>query len=364
MKSRMERKVGVNFYDNLPLRFERNDGQTDARVKFISRGNGYTLFLTPSEAVLASARAGKKGVLRVRMVGANPHARIEGIDQLAGRSNYFIGNDPNKWRTNIPSYSKVRYGNVYPGVDLVYYGARQRQLEYDFIVAPGANPATIKLRFEGSTQLELNSNGDLTVRLAGSGEVINHAPVIYQERNREKVNGKFVLEGKDAVRFQLAAYDRKRAMNIDPGLVFLTYLGGSPGTSPNGNDQGNAIVIDSSGNVFVTGPAASANFPTTGGAFQTTNDAASANTVTGFVTKLNAGGSTLAYSTFLGGNGHELPTGIAVDSKSGDAYVMGRSESITNAGCTAAGTPTGCCTGGWHRYLRPFSHHCGRVSDC
>jgi len=111
-----------NPYDKLPLRFERNDGQTDVRVKFISRGEGYTLFLTPSEAVLARAHRTRKEVLRVKMVGANPQARIEGIDQLAGKSNYFIGNDSKKWRTNIPSYSKVRYRDVYPGIDLVYYG--------------------------------------------------------------------------------------------------------------------------------------------------------------------------------------------------------------------------------------------------
>jgi len=159
-----------NPYDKLPLRFERNDGQTDARVKFISRGEGYTLFLTPSEAVLSSVRGKKKDVLRVKMVGANPQARIEGIDQLAGRSNYFIGGDPKKWRTNIPSYSKVRYRDVYPGIDLVYYGnppvvsaagressqTAQRQLEYDFILAPGANPEAIELRFQGSKELALN----------------------------------------------------------------------------------------------------------------------------------------------------------------------------------------------------------------
>jgi hypothetical protein len=163
----------------LPLRFERNDGQTDARVKFISRGKGYTLFLTPSEAVLRCARKSKSEVLRVTMAGANPNTRIEGMNRLPGRSNYFIGNDAKKWRTNIPAYSSVRDHGVYPGIDLVYYGATRGQLEYDFIVAPGANPRAIKLRFDGSTQLALNPNGDLAVRLVNGGEVINHAPVIY-----------------------------------------------------------------------------------------------------------------------------------------------------------------------------------------
>lgn len=223
-----------------------------------------------------------------------------------------------------------------------------RQLEYDFILAPGANPEAIELRFQGSKELALNSNGDLSVRLADGGEVLHHAPVIYQERDgsREKVNGKFVLKGTDAIGFELASYDRNRAVNIDPGLVFSTYLGGFPGIAADGSsgDQGNAIAVDSHGNVYVTGNAASANFPATVG--QTTNLGAGAGTVTAYVTKLNATGSApLVYSTFLGGNGNDQGNGIAVDSVSGDVYVAGRTDSITNAGCTSAGNPAGCCTG-------------------
>ncbi|MGB6554998.1 MAG: hypothetical protein WBE78_16025, partial [Candidatus Binataceae bacterium] len=149
----------TDLYGNMPLSFERNDGQTDAQVKFLSRGNGYTLFLTPAESILALRKSPKEAaaVLRIKMTGANPAPRVEGreTDQLAGRSNYFIGNDPKEWRTNIPSYSRVWYRGVYPGIDLVYYGANQRQLEYDFVVAPGANPDSIGLRFEGAKQLTL-----------------------------------------------------------------------------------------------------------------------------------------------------------------------------------------------------------------
>ena len=352
----------VNRYGKIPLAFERNNGQTAPQVKFLSRGVGYTLFLTPTEAVLALHNPDKrpgaaKGpesvknatqVLRVAMVGVNPKSAVAGEEQLPSKSNYFVGNDPKKWRTNIPMYQRVRYSNVYPGVDLVYYGTGQHQLEYDFVVAPGADPKALALRFTGATNLALNSDGDLRITLADGGEVIHHKPIVYQDVDgrREKVDGKCVLRGKDTIGFELAAYDRRRTVYIDPGLVYSTYLGGSAGASAGRNDdQGNAIAVDSSGNAYVTGPAASADFPTTMGAFQTTNNAVSSDLTNGFVTKLNAAGSALVYSTFLGGSGSELPKGIAVDSLSGDVYVMGRTTSIANASCTAAGTPNTCCTG-------------------
>ncbi|HYK63694.1 MAG TPA: hypothetical protein VEY94_02010 [Patescibacteria group bacterium] len=197
----------IDLYAKRPLSFERNDGQTDAKVKFISRGDGYTLFLSPAEAVLALRTTGKESgqtqkfeseTLRIQLVGANPSAQIEGVDQLAGRSNYFAGRDPRKWHTNIPTYARVRYGNVYSGIDLVYYGASQRQLEYDFVVAPGADPKLIGLRFEGARAMTVNRDGDLILHLAGGSEVVHHAPVIYQERDgkRETVHGNSVLRAR------------------------------------------------------------------------------------------------------------------------------------------------------------------------
>lgn len=324
----------VDLYAKRPLSFERNDGQTDAQVKFISRGDGYTLFLTTAEAVLALRAAGMRfgngkqttsgslakvetEMLRIRLVGANPDARIEAVDRLASKSNYFVGKDPTKWHTNIPGYARVKYRDVYSGIDLVYYGASQRQLEYDFVIAPGANPNAIGLRFEGAKAVTLNRTGDLIVRLADGGEVIHHAPVIYQERDgkRERVDGKAVLKDKDTVGFELAAYDHSRTVFVDPGLSYSTYLGGS------GGDSGQAIAVDAFGFAYLTGITESPDFPTTPGAFKTTPPGGG----NMFVTKMKADGSGLVYSTYLGGDSHDNFEGgyaIAVDSL-GNAYLTG-----------------------------------------
>jgi hypothetical protein len=353
----------VDLYAKRPLSFERNDGQTDAQVKFISRGDCYTLFLTSSDAVLALRKPGRESVkgkhapsaslakdklgsvndiappaaaeairsrpserkpekieseiLRIRLIGANPAARIEAENQLASKSNYFVGRDPGKWHANISNYARVKYRNVYSGIDLVYYGASQRQLEYDFVIAPGADPNLIGLRFEGAKAMALDRAGDLIVRLADGGEVIHHAPVIYQERDgkREKVDGKSVFKGHDAIGFELASYDHARPVFIDPGLSYSTYLGGS------GGDDGQAIAVDASGFAYVTGVTNSADFPTTPGAFKITPPGGG----NMFVTKLQADGSGQVYSTYLGGDAldnFEGGYGITVDS-SGNAYLTG-----------------------------------------
>lgn len=166
-------------YGKLPLSFEANKGQTRPEVKFLSRGSGYSLFLTSSEAVLAlSVASTRQAVVRMKVAGANPVSRVEGLNELPTSHNYFTGNDPSKWRTDIPTYARVKYDEIYPGIDLVYYG-NQQQLEYDFVVAPGADPRTIKLRFDGAESLNLEPNGDLILRTAG-GELRKHKPVIYQ----------------------------------------------------------------------------------------------------------------------------------------------------------------------------------------
>ncbi|MGH7813011.1 MAG: SBBP repeat-containing protein [Candidatus Binataceae bacterium] len=263
-------------------------------------------------------------VLRMELVGANHNAKIEGVDPLPGKSNYFIGSDLKRWHTDIPTYARVRYRNVYPGIDLVYYGTNQRQLEYDFVLSPRANPKAIKLRFDGARKIALNRDGDVIAMLPGGGKVIQHLPAIYQERDghRERIDGRCVLRGKDAVGFEIAKYDRSRAIDIDPGLVYSTYLGGSGSVSAiAGGDSGNGVAVDSSGNAYVTGEAESTDFPITSGAFQIVGGG---NT---FVTEIKPDGMALVYSTYLGGTGGDAGYGIAVDS-AGNAYVTGATASI------------------------------------
>ena len=234
-------------YGNLPLSFEANHGQSDSKVKFLSRGSGYSLFLTSNEAVLVlsqseadesrkasrvartavRARHRKSAVVRMTLVNANPQSQAAGHDELPGKSNYFIGNDPAKWRTNISTYAKVKYEGVYPGVDLVYYG-NQGQLEYDFVVAPGADPGLVTLAFEGAREVHIDARGELVLGVEG-GEVRQHKPVVYQEVAgvKQEVAGRYVMKGTRQVGFRVAAYDPSRPLIIDPVLVYSTYLGGS-----------------------------------------------------------------------------------------------------------------------------------------
>jgi len=318
-------------YGKLPLRFEANRGQTDSRVQFVSRGSGYTLFLASGEAVLNLAKpvnsqrpvlgpatdpaspASPQAVVRLQLAGANAQPIVTQEDELPTRSNYFIGSDPNKWRTDVPNYGRVRYHNVYPGVDLVYYG-NQGQLEHDFVVAPGADPRVVTLAVRGADRLQIEPNGDLAVDTAG-GDLRLLRPEIYQvvDGARRNVPGKYLLEGGNRVGFQIARFDRRRQLVIDPVLLYSTYLGG------NGRDGAAGIAVDTSGNAFVTGETTSTNFPTTTGVFQP----ALAGSGNVFVTKLNATGTALVYSTYLGGTGIEdVGKAIALDS-SGNAYITG-----------------------------------------
>jgi hypothetical protein len=317
-------------YGRLPLQFEANEGQTDERVKFLARGPGHAVFLTPTETVLVLTKPSRRGppglehapnaagiVLRMAVLGANPGAVITGRKQLPGKVHYFIGNELTRWRSNVRTYARVHYQDIYPGIDLVYYG-NERQLEYDFVVRAGANPRSIVLDFEGVQRLEVDAQGDLVLHTA-AGEIRQRKPVMYQEAadGRRPVSGGYVLGGTRRAGFQIDDYDTTRPLIIDPVLVYSTYLGGS------GSDQGAAIAVDAAGNAYVTGSTQSANFPTAAGAFDTTfNGLPDA-----FVTKLDPSGSALVYSTYLGGSDSDQGAAISVDG-AGNAYVTGFTRSF------------------------------------
>jgi hypothetical protein len=321
-------------YGRLPLSFEANEGQCDGRVKFLARGNEYNLFLTPAEAVfvlnkslprkkerlsrepsLSPARV-DTAVVKMKLLGANNTPRVVGADQLPGKSNYFIGNDPTKWKTDVSNYARVRYEQVYPGVDMVYYG-NQRQLEYDFIVSPGTDPRVIRQSFEGARKLRIDRNGDLLVRSDG-GEMRLRKPFVYQitDAGRQEIFSRYQVHGKREISFVLGEYDENKPLVIDPSLSYSTYLGGG-----NGDQQANAIAVDSSGNVYVTGSTSATNFPMMN-PLQGTNGGAE----DVFVTKINAAGSAILYSTYIGGSAAEGGSSIAV-AESGEILVTGGTSS-------------------------------------
>jgi uncharacterized repeat protein (TIGR01451 family) len=325
----------VENYGKLPLSFEVNQGQTDEQVKFLARGEGYTLFLTSQEAVLALQKSEVGGqrvtrtTLEMKVVGTNAKVRVMGAEELLGKSNYFIGNDPKEWRTNIPTYAKVRVEDVYPGIDLVYYGNRG-QLEYDFVVRPGADPKVIRLGLTGASLTKVDAEGDLVVQADG-GEVCWHKPVMYQLASTGKtqetaeripVDGEFTVNGESEVAFNIGDYDGSKALVIDPVLVYSTYLGGSTSTGPYATTSVSAIAVDSSGGAYVAGSTATSDFPTTPYAFQTANHGSG----NAFVSKFTADGSAVVYSTYLGGTGGDVANGLAIDG-AGDAYVTGTTRS-------------------------------------
>ena len=299
----------VSDFGKLPLSFEKNQGQTDASVRFLAHGQGYTLFLTESEAVVAS----KKGPpLRMKFLGGNRTPEVTGVEEMAGKSNYFVGNDPAKWQTNVPAYAKVRYKDLYPGIDLVYYG-NQHQLEYDLVVAPGADPGKIGIEVKAAHKLALSEAGDLVATMSG-GEIRWHKPVVYQEKDgvKREIAAKYVMRGKSGVGFELAEYDRKRALIVDPVLDYSTYLGGS------GQDAANGLALDSSGGAYIAGFTSSSNFPIVN-ALQSTYSGMGC----GFVAKLNQSGSALVYSTYICGSGPlNGVDAIAVDN-TGAVYLSG-----------------------------------------
>jgi Abnormal spindle-like microcephaly-assoc'd, ASPM-SPD-2-Hydin/Beta-propeller repeat len=327
-------------YGKLPLSFEENQGQTAREVRFVSHGSGYELFLTPQEAVLAlrankpldlsplhrtaslralskARQAGHVTAIRMHLEGANPEPRIAGTDRLTTKVNYFIGKDPKKWHADVPSYGRVKYTGVYPGIDLVFYG-NERRLEYDFVIAPGADPKAIALKVDGARKMRVNPHGDLVLSVA-DGEVELRKPIIYQniKGERREIAGRYVLSGDHRVTFAVGTYDFGEPLVLDPVLNYSTYLGGSS------DDVGSGIAVDASGNAFIAGQTFSTDFPPgTRGAVST---APSPNSGAAFVAELNPAGTQLLYSAYLAGtttSSGDIAFAVAVDT-SGKVYLTG-----------------------------------------
>jgi hypothetical protein len=369
INSEQQKKAQViKSYGAVPMSFEANRGQSDSQVKFQSHGGDYNLFLTSSEAVLVTgtsklasknekrqgrnerltdARAGGNQVTPIRMkfIGGSSQPKLTGLEELPGKTNYFRGNNPRKWQTNIANYGKVKYASVYPGVDVIYYG-NQQQLEYDIVLSAGADPRSIKLDIQGAQQIKVDSNGDL-VLMTRDGELRQRKPICYQMVRglRQEVAGRYDLSRKTQVGFKVDNYDTKLPLVIDPILVYSTFLGGYSEESANG------IALDSSGNAYVAGSTSSYDFPTVnplqGG------NASSNYWSEVFITKLNTTGTAIVYSTYLGGSENDAAYGIAIDS-SGNAYITGDTTSpnfpiTANAFDTTCGVDGNCDVNGYPR---------------
>jgi uncharacterized repeat protein (TIGR01451 family) len=317
-------------YGKLPMRFEANEGQTDALVKFKSRGAGYAVFLTADETVLQlhKREPGKTAeqqmadqpaesvVLRMKLVGSNRPGQISGIGKLQTTSHYFIGDDPAAWRRGISSYSKVKYEAVYPGIDLVWYG-NQQLLEHDFLIAPGADPSRIKISFSGTNAMSIDDEGALVMRAGGEG-LRMLKPLAWQESNgnRQMVRCDYRLNKKEQVELLLGEYDAKLPLVIDPVLVYSTYIGGI------GIDSGLDIAVDAEGAAYITGQTTSGDFPGP----SPIQPARGANT-DAYVLKINPAGNAIVFGTWIGGNGSDSASAVSVD-PGGNVYLAGTTNSL------------------------------------
>jgi hypothetical protein len=345
----IEAASAISRLGELPLYFEANQGQVDERVQFFARGLEHAVYLEPGGVAIALREdAPVRGaarlpqlrqtnspvirLVRMNLVGANANPRVEEQGKLSGKVNYLLGNEPAQWQRDVPTFARVQYHGVYPGVDLIYYG-NQQELEYDFLVAPGADPSAIALRFEGADRLEIDSGGDLILHV-GSNQLRQHKPVVYQTIAgvRQEVPGRYRLEDGQRVTFVIGQYDRSHGLVIDPVLSYSTFLGGSRG------DIGWAIAVDASGSAYVAGDNVSyirrvpksgydTNFSGGGDAFVARLD---------FDTDTSV--LTLGYLTYLGGNGIDGAVGIAVDG-SGAAYITGYTTSSNFPAILAPGAP-------------------------
>ncbi len=308
-------------FGRIPLAFEPNVGQTNSAVAFYSHGPGFSLFLTGSAATFALPLTGQAAangpgldVLKLDFVGAGASPTFSGQQQLPSTSNYFVGTNPAGWHPDVPNFARAVLSNVYPGIDVAFYGTNSRTLEYEFIVHAGASPSAIQLNWEGVSGLSTDQQGNLDLQTA-DGALVEQAPVVYQAGAagaRQSVTVSTVLNPGGTVGFQVGSYDATKDLVIDPVLAFSTYLGGS------GNDYAYGAAVDPTGDSYVVGSTASTNFPTTTGVIQGSN----AGGTDAFVTKLNPAGNAVIYSTYLGGAGNDVANAVAVD-VTGNAYVAG-----------------------------------------
>ena len=301
----------VHEYGQLPLRFEENRGQFDAAVKYVARGADGAFFMAPDEVVMTlHAGTNLSTSLRMKFRGSNGARTVTGENSADARSNYYIGSDRTAWHPEVSSYASVHYHDVYPGIDVDYHGTAG-ELEYDFVVAPNADPKRIEWSFDGADHVEIDRDGDLIVRTR-AGIVVHRKPIAFQNDARDPVAVRYVERGHGRIGIALAHYDHRRPLVIDPFVVFYsTYLGGSA------SDKALGIWVDSSGNAYVAGLTQSPDFPITNAA-QPSNGG---NTDV-FVSKINAAGTALIYSTYLGGSAIDAASGIARDA-AGNVYVTG-----------------------------------------
>jgi hypothetical protein len=306
-------------FGDLPLSFEPNHGQSHKKAKFLSRGSGYRLFLSATEATIAlNSSTESSDMLRMRIIGGNANGKVSGERQLPSKSNYLVG-DRRNWKVDLPTYGSVRVENVYRGIDVLYYGIDQRRLEYDFVVAPGAEPKKIRLGFDGAEKVYLVADGSLHLNTK-SGEIVQPAPFIYQELEgkRQQIDGRYVLAGPNEVIFEIGQYDRTRTLVIDPRLVYSSFHGGS------GVDNADGIAVDLNGNAYIVGTTRSANLNLAApfqGNLKGSSDI--------FVAKVNSTGTALIYSTYLGGSSGDFGEAIAVTSD-GKVCITGQTDNAGN----------------------------------